>query len=61
MPLENKENNSTIETNFDQYGNKAVKEVDEETVTRENDISFTRDPTTSLLSGNVEYSYGIKN
>ena len=41
--LKNKENNYTIETIFDQYGNKfwifeTVKEVDEDTVTKENNI-----------------------
>ena len=36
-----------------------VKEVDEETVTKENNILFTREPTTSLLSGNAEYSNEI--
>ena len=33
-----------------------VKEVDEETVTKENNILLTREPTASLLSNNVEYS-----
>ena len=32
-----------------------VKEVDEETVTKENNISLTREPTASFLSGYVEY------
>ena len=32
-----------------------VNEVDEETVTKEINILFTREPTTSILSGNVEY------
>ena len=30
-----------------------VKEVDDETVTKENNIYLTMDPTASLLSGNV--------
>ena len=47
IPFVLKENNSTIETKFHQYGNKVsmfepVKEVDEETVTKENNILFTR-------------------
>ena len=55
-----KGNNSTNETKFDQYGTKVsmfgtVNEVDEETVTKEKNILFTREPTTSILSGNVEY------
>ena len=33
-----------------------VKEVDEEKVTNEKNISLTREPTASLPSGNVEYS-----
>ena len=33
-----------------------VKEVDDETVTKENNILLTREPTDLLLSGNVEYS-----
>ena len=33
-----------------------VKEVDEDRVTKDNNISLTRGPTASLLSGNVEYS-----
>ena len=44
---------STIETKYDKYGNKVsifetVKEVYEETVTKDNNIFFTRDPTASL-------------
>ena len=34
----------------------SVKEVDEEKVTKEKNILLSREPTTSLLSGNVEYS-----
>ena len=33
-----------------------VKEVDEETVTKENYFFLTRETTDSLLPGNVEYS-----
>ena len=36
-----------------------VKEVDDETVTKQNKISLTRETTASLLSGNVEYLYQI--
>ena len=36
-----------------------VKEVDEQTVRKENNISLTMQPTDSLLSGNVEYLYEI--
>ena len=32
-----------------------VKEVEEEKVTKENNIYLTRDPTASLISCNVEY------
>ena len=32
------------------------KEVDEETIIKEDNISLTRETNTSLLSGNVEYS-----
>ena len=35
---------------------KTIKEGDDETVTKENNMSLTREPTASLLSGNVEYS-----
>ena len=38
---------------------KTVNEVDEETVTKENDILLKRDLTDSLLSGNVDHSYEI--
>ena len=38
-----------------------VNEVDEETVTKENNILLRRDPTNSLLSGNVEYVDEIDN
>ena len=38
-----------------------VNKVDEETVTRENNILLTREPTDSLLSVNFEYSYEINN
>ena len=34
----------------------SVKEVDEDTVTKEKNISLTREPTHSLLSGNFEDS-----
>ena len=42
-----------------QYGNKVpmlenVKEVDDETATKENNMLVTREPTDSLISGNVE-------
>ena len=37
-----------------------VKEVDEEKVNKDNNIFLTREPTASLLSGNVEYSDEIK-
>ena len=58
--IENKENNSTIETKFDQYGNKVsmfetVEEVGEDTVTKEENILLTREPISFLLSGNVDY------
>ena len=33
-----------------------VKEVDEETATKQKDVSLTREPTASILSGNVDYS-----
>ena len=33
-----------------------AKEVDEETIIKEDNISLTRETNTSLLSGNVEYS-----
>ena len=33
----------------------AINEIDEDTVTKEKNIVFTREPTASLLSGNVEY------
>ena len=61
-----RENNYTIKTKFDQYCNKfsifeTVKEVDEETVTKQDNISLSKDPTSSLLSGNVQYSYEINN
>ena len=51
---------------MDKYGNKVsmvetVKEVDEETVTKENNILLIREPTASLLSVNVEYSDEINN
>ena len=51
---------SIIKTTFDQYDNnvsmfETVIEVDEEIVTKEENILFTREPTTSILSGNVEY------
>ena len=60
--LKKTENNSTIETKFDQCGNKVsmyetVKEVDKDTVTKENNILLTREPTASHLSGNAYYSY----
>ena len=56
-----KEKNYTIATKFDQHYNKVsmfeiVKEVDEETVTKENNFFLTRETTDSLLPGNVEYS-----
>ena len=49
-----------MEKKINQDGNKVssfeiVNEVDEDTVTKENNILLTREPTTSLLSGNVEY------
>ena len=33
-----------------------AKEVDEETIIKEDNISLTRETNTSLLSGNIEYS-----
>ena len=63
IPFKNKkENNSTIEKKFGQYGNKVsmsetLKEVDEDTVTKENNTLLTGDPTVSLLSGIIEYLY----
>ena len=39
----------------------AVKEVNEETITKENIMLFTRDNTTSLQSDNVEDIGEIKN
>ena len=35
------------------------KEVDEETVTKENNILLKREPSASLLSGNVDHLYEI--
>ena len=32
-----------------------VKEVDDDTFTKENNVLLTREPTNSLLSGYVEY------
>ena len=51
---------------MDQYDNKVlmfetVKEVDEETFTKENNILLTRKPSASLLSGNIYYSDEMKN
>ena len=45
---------------FDHYGNKVsmfetVKEVYKETVTKENNIFFTRYPTASIILGNFGY------
>ena len=45
---------------FNQYGNTVsmfenLRKVDEETVTKEKNIVLTRDPTASLLLGNVQY------
>ena len=63
IPFKNKkEKNSTIEKKFGQYGNKVsmsetLKEVDEDTVTKENNTLLTGDPTVSLLSGIIEYLY----
>ena len=61
IPYNNKEkeNNSTIEKNFDKYGNKfsiydTVKEVDVETITSTNIVSLTGDNTTSLQYDDVE-------
>ena len=59
--IKKKENNSIMETKFDQYGNKipkfeTIKEVYGEIVTKENNISLEREPTASLLSGDVDYS-----
>ena len=56
---EKKGNNSNIDKKNYQCGNKAsmfetVKEVDENIVTKENNIYSTREPTASLLSDNVE-------
>ena len=49
---------STIETKFDKFGNKVsmletLNEVDEEIITKENDIPLSRDPTSSFQSGIV--------
>ena len=57
-----KENNYTIETKLDQYGNKVsmfetVEEVGEDTVTKEKNILLTREPISFLLSGNFEFLY----
>ena len=38
-----------------------VKQFDEETVTKENNISLTRELTASILSVNVDYLDEIKN
>ena len=63
-PLKKKENNYTIETKFYQYGNKVamfetINKVDEETVTKENNIQFTKKTNSSPLSGNVDCLYEI--
>ena len=52
----------TIETKFDKFGNKVSmletsNEADYEKVTKENNISLSRDPTASLSSGTVEPFY----
>ena len=54
--------NSTIDTKFDTFGNKVSmietsNEVDEWKVTKEKNISFSRDTTASSSSGIVETSY----
>ena len=51
-----------MEKKINQDGNKVssfeiVNEVDEDTVTKENNIQLTKEPTSSLLSVNVDYSY----
>ena len=51
-----------FEKKYDKHGNKfsmyeIVKEVDEETITKENITSFTKDHTTSLQSNIVEDVY----
>ena len=51
-------NNSTIETKFENSDNKVSmlensNEVDEDKVTKENNISFSMDPTASSTSGIV--------
>ena len=61
IPFKEKGNKYTTETKLYQYVNKVsmfeiVKEVDEKTVTKENNISLARNPTASLISGNVEHS-----
>ena len=51
--------NFTIETRFDKFDNKfamleASKKVDEDKVTKENNISLLSDPTASFQSGIVD-------
>ena len=60
-----KENNYTIETKFNQYGNKisifeTVKEVDWEIVTKDNNNWLTRNTTDLLLSVDFHYSDEMK-
>ena len=66
IQFKKQENNFTIGTKFDKYGNKVsmferVKEVDDKKFTKEKNILFTIEPTSSLPSGNVEYSDEINN
>ena len=58
--IKKREKNSTIETKYDKYSNEVslfetVKKLNEEKVTKENNILLKREPTTSLLSGNIKY------
>ena len=57
----NKVENSTIQTKFDKFGNifsmlETSNKVDEEKITKENNISLSRYPNDSLPSVIVEYS-----
>ena len=64
--IKKKENSSTIETKLNKYGNKVsmyetVKEVDEETITKENITLLKKDHTNSLQYDNVEDIGDINN
>ena len=59
ISTQNSEKTSTIETKFDKNGNKismleTSNEVDEEKVTKDNNISLSRDPIASLPPGILE-------